>query len=79
VPFFKTQFGLGKPFKCIRCEKELVVPKSQALFLGFGMIMIFLLAKDRFPSEWGGALGLFSIIVVIGLPVTWALTRVKAA
>lgn len=78
VSFWKTQFGLGKPFTCVRCGKELVVPKSQALSLGFGMIVIFLLAKDRFPLEWGGALGLFAIMILVGLPLTWAMTRVEA-
>jgi hypothetical protein len=78
VPFSKTQFGLGRPFACVRCGKELVVPKSQALFLGFGMIAIFLLAESRFPSEWGGMLGLLAIMILVGLPLTWAVTRVKA-
>ena len=78
VPFLKTQFGLGNSFKCSSCGKELVVPKSQALFLGFGMIIIFLFAESRFPSEWGGIIGLLAIMIVVGLPLTWAMTRVKA-
>lgn len=78
VPLLKTQFGLGKPFKCIGCSKELVVPRSQALFLGFGMITIFLVAESRFPSEWGGTLGLVAIMLLVGLPLTWAVTQVKA-
>lgn len=79
VPFLKTQFGLGKPFSCAGCGKELVVPRSQAFSLGFGMVMIFLLTKDRFPPEWGGPIGLLAIMVIIGLPITWAMTRVKAS
>ncbi|MDO9607990.1 MAG: hypothetical protein Q7J26_05665 [Brevundimonas sp.] len=78
VPFLKTQFRLGSAFACTNCGKELVVPKSQALFLGFGMIAIFLLAESRFPSQWGGMLGLLAIMILVGLPLSWAVTRVKA-
>jgi len=78
VPFVKTQLGLGRPFACVRCGKELVVPKAQAVVLGFGMIAIFLLAESRFPSEWGGMFGLLAILILVGLPLSWAVTQVKA-
>lgn len=78
VPFLKTQLGLGEPFSCVGCGEDLVIPSSQAFLLGIGMAAIFLLARDRFPSEWGGGLGLLAIMVVVGLPITWAMTRAKA-
>ena len=79
VPFGRTQWNLGKPFACPGCETSLVIPKSNALTLGLGLLAIFWLYRDRFPPEWGGQFGLFALMMIVGLPVTWALTRVRVA
>jgi hypothetical protein len=79
VPFGRTQWNLGKPFQCLRCEARLVVSSSNAAALGIGMLVTFWLFRDRFPPEWGGQFGLFALMVMVGLPITWAATRVRLA
>ena len=79
VPFGRTQWNLGKPFPCSRCAASLVIPKSNAVVLGFGLLAVFFLFKSRFPQEWGGQFGLLALMIIMGLPVTWAATRVQRA
>ncbi|WP_354089765.1 hypothetical protein [Brevundimonas faecalis] len=43
------------------------------------MIVTFWLFRDRFPPEWGGQFGLLGLMVVVGLPLTWATTKVLLA
>lgn len=57
----------------------LVAPKSDAAALGIGLFVSFWLFRDRFPLEWGGQFGLFALMVVVGLPLTWAATKVRPA
>nr|WP_316628952.1 hypothetical protein [uncultured Brevundimonas sp.] len=75
----KTQFGLGAPFACSGCETKLVVPKAQSFWLFLAMLAIFWVARYRFPAEWGGAFGLLAIMICVGWPATWAVTRVERA
>ena len=70
APFWKTQWGLGKSYACKRCETELVIPKTTALS-GIAMMGIFYAFKNSFAY---GQFALFSLIIAIGLPVTWLLT-----
>ena len=56
----------------------LVVPKSNAA-MGIGLFVIFVLLRARFPPEWGGQFGLFALVVLIGLPLSWAVTKVRFA
>ena len=56
----------------------LIVPKSNAT-MGLGLFVIFTLLRARFPPEWGGQFGLFALMAVIGLPLTWAATKVRLA
>lgn len=79
VPLGRTQWDLGKPFQCSQCEKTLVVSKSGSAALGLGLFVAFWLFRDRFPPEWGGQFGLFALMVVVGLPLTWAATKVSLA
>lgn len=79
VPFGRTQWNLGKRFLCSRCETPLVIPKSNAATLGIGLFVSFWLFRDRFPPEWGGQFGLLALMVVVGLPLTWAATKVHLA
>ena len=71
--------GLGSPFPCAGCGATLLISRSSALWLGSGLLFLFLLGRGRFPSEWGGDIGLFAAVMIVGLPVTWALTRVRLA
>ena len=77
VPLIRTQWNLGTPFPCARCSTSLLVPKSNAFVLGFGLLAAFFLFRSHFPEEWGGPFGLFALMIVLGLPLTWAATRVK--
>ena len=79
VPLGRTQWNLGKSFQCVGCETPLVVPKSNAAMLGLGLFVSFWLLRDRFPPEWGGQFGLFALMVVVGLPLTWAATKARLA
>lgn len=78
VPFLKTQWSLGTPFRCAGCAAALVVPRTHivvhlALFTGIW------LARDHIPSEWYKALGLLLVLLAIVLPLTWLGTRVRLA
>ena len=79
IPLMRTQWNLGKPFPCSRCEASLVVPRSNAVALGLGLLVAFYLFRSRFPEAWGGQAGLLALVVVAGLPVTWAATKVRRA
>lgn len=79
APFRKTQLSLGSPFSCAGCDSTLVISRSNALWFGWGLTFVFLIGLGRFPPEWGGDIGLFAAIVIVGLPVTWALTKVRLA
>ena len=77
VPLARTQWNLGASFSCTGCNRTIVVSKSNAFVLGFGLFLTFWAFRDRFPDSLGGAWGLFAVIVVLGLPLTWALTRAR--
>lgn len=79
VPFLKTQFGFGKAFACSGCDQALVVPRGQAFVMGMGLTLIFLFGRDDFPARWGGAVGLFVLMVAAALPLSWGLTKIKRA
>lgn len=73
----RTQWNLGTSFPCSRCSTLLLVPKSNAAVLGFGLLAVFFLFRSRFPEDWGGPFGLFALMIIVGLPLTWAATRVE--
>ena len=79
VPLSRTQWRLGTPFACKGCGERLVVPRSNAFLLGFGLLALFWLFRRRFPDAWGGEIGLFALMLGVGLPVTWWMTRVETA
>lgn len=79
VSLGRTQWHLGKAFRCVRCDTSLVVPKSNAAILGLALFAAFWLFKNHFPAEWGGQFGLFALIIGVGLPLTWAVTKVRLA
>ena len=73
APFWKTQWALGKSFACKRCGVQLVIPKSTSM-AGVGMFVLYYFGKDSFPAgpfAWAG------LILAIGLPVTWLMTKPK--
>ena len=39
----------------------------------------FGLFRNSFPPEWGGQVGLLALIVVVILPLSWALRKVRLA
>lgn len=59
VPFFKTQWGLGKPFACHACETRLIIPKN--LWIGLGAFVVFWLLKDRMASPTQ------TVMLIVGL------------
>lgn len=77
VPVVRTQWHLGKTFRCGRCDTPLVVPRSNATTLGLGLFILFWLLRSRFPAELGGQFGLAALLLLVGLPVTYLLTRVE--
>lgn len=79
VPIGRTQWNIGKPFACARCETQLVIPRSSATLLGVGLFIPFWIFKDRFPQHWGGVIGLLVVLLAVGLPLTWAATTVRTA
>lgn len=79
VTLGRTQWNLGKPFPCSRCQTLLVVPKSNSAALGFGLLIVFFLLRSHFPEAWGGQFALFALMLVAGLPLTWTATRVQRA
>lgn len=79
VPVVRTQWRLGSPFACKGCGERLVVPKSNAFGLGLGLVAIFWLLRHRFPDAWGGQVGLFVLMLTLGLPLTWWVSRVELA
>ncbi len=79
VPVSRTQWRLGTPFACKGCGERIVVPRSNAFLLGFGLLALFWLLRDRFPDAWGGPVGLFVALLAVGLPVTWWMSRVETA
>ena len=50
-----------------------------ALLLGFGLLAVFWLSRRDFPDAWGGEIGLFVVMLAVGLPITWWMTRVETA
>lgn len=50
VPFWKTQWGLGKPFACNGCGAKLVIPKN--LWIGLSAFIAFWLLKGRMASAF---------------------------
>lgn len=79
VPLMRTQWNLGKIFRCASCDASIVVSRANAATMGLGLVVAFWLLRSRFPVEWGGQVGLFLLLLVIGLPLTWAATRVRLA
>lgn len=79
VPFVRTQWNIGRVFACARCETPLIIRKSTSAFLGLGLFTVFWLSRPHFPAEWGGQFGLFGLILLIGAPLTWFLTRIRRA
>ena len=79
VPLTRTQWRLGTPFACKGCGERLVVPRSNALLPGFGLLAVFWLSRRDFPDAWGGEIGLFVVMLAVGLPITWWMTRVETA
>ena len=77
VPLMRTQWNLGKAFRCGLCDASIVVPRANAATMALGLFVAFWLLRSHFPAEWGGQIGLVVLLLAIGLPLTWAGTRVR--
>tara|TARA_R110002124_G_scaffold77530_1_gene207579 strand:+ start:220 stop:456 length:237 start_codon:yes stop_codon:yes gene_type:complete len=76
VPLGRTQWNLGKPFACADCNRTIVIPRWNGV-MGFGLFVIFWSFRHHFPDQWGGPIGLFILMILLGIPMSWALTRGK--
>jgi len=79
VPFGRTQWALGTTFSCRGCDTTLVIARGRAGLQGLVMFTTFWSLRHRFPPEWGGQIGLFILMLVVGLPLTWLTTKVRLA
>jgi hypothetical protein len=61
VPFWKTQWGLGKPFPCKGCGTTLVVPNN--FWIAMSAIIMFWTWKNRMASPFE------TVMLIAGLAI----------
>ena len=54
-----------------------MIPATPAMILTLALFTVFWFGSDYFPAAWGGAVGLVGLILLIGAPLVWAISRAQ--
>jgi hypothetical protein len=70
VPFVRTQWGLGTPFKCKLCKSEIVIPRSNHATAFVGYVL-----ATAFAKSFGYVIAL--LLLVICIVLRWPTATVR--
>lgn len=73
VPFWRTQWGLGRAFPCRACGRRLVIPKSLST-IGIGLFVVYWMLKGRADGA-AETIALIAILAAVALVLSWLLGK----
>lgn len=77
VPFRRTQWGLGKPFRCRRCRRQLVIPRSLSA-IGSALVVVYWMLKGH-ADGMAQTAALVATLAAVALLLGWLLARAQVA